>query len=256
MAENETISCHLCSTSKDLDFDITMAFQPIIDIDKQIVYAYEALVRGLNNESAYFILKQVNQDNMYFFDQKCRVKAIEIASKLGIQERLHINFLPNAMYSPETCIKKTLDAAKKYNLSTSQITFEFTENEQIHNFPHIGKIIREYQKFNFKTAIDDFGAGYAGLNWLVKFQPDLIKLDLQIIRDIHQEKVKQSIVKGILNVCEEIGIRVIAEGIEKLEEMNCLLDMGIKLFQGYLFAKPGFESFPQVNFPAILETGY
>ena len=98
-------------------------------------------------------------------------------------------------------------------------------------------------------AIDDFGAGYSGLNLLTDFQPDQIKLDMKLIRGIEHHGPRQAIVHAIDQVCRDLGIDVIAEGVETAEEYAWLANEGVQLFQGYLFAKPAFESFPPVHYP-------
>jgi EAL domain-containing protein (putative c-di-GMP-specific phosphodiesterase class I) len=108
--------------------------------------------------------------------------------------------------------------------------------------PHLVNIFREYHRFGFRTAIDDFGAGYAGLDLLSEYQPDLIKLDMGLVRDIDQSKPKQAIVRGVLAMCGELGISVLAEGIETAAERDFLREQGVRLMQGYLFAKPAFRS--------------
>ena len=118
------------------------------------------------------------------------------------------------------------------------------------DIPHLTDILRAYRKQGFMTAIDDFGAGYAGLNLLADFQPDLIKLDMELIRGVDGDRVRQVLVETTLEMCRKLGIRVIAEGIETRAELDCLRQMGVELFQGYLLAKPGFESLPEVNYPA------
>ena len=244
----EKVSCSNCADSSELDFDFTMAFQPIINCQSSTIYGYEALVRGLNNESAYSIISQVNDDNRYTFDQLCRIKAIALASKLGINTMLSINFLPNAIYKPERCIRTTLEAAKKYNFPTTNIMFEFTEVEKIEDSSHVERVVSYYQELGFKTATDDFGSGYSGLNLLADFQTDIIKLDMALIRDIDKDTKRQTIVRNCLNMFEELNIMALAEGIETVEEYHWLKSVGIELMQGYLFAKPGFECLPDVNF--------
>ncbi|OLF72771.1 diguanylate phosphodiesterase [Pseudoalteromonas haloplanktis] len=244
----EKVSCSNCADSSELDFDFTMAFQPIINCQSNTIYGYEALVRGLNNESAYSIISQVNDDNRYTFDQLCRIKAIALASKLGINTMLSINFLPNAIYKPERCIRTTLEAAKKYNFPTTNIMFEFTEVEKIEDSSHVERVVSYYQELGFKTATDDFGSGYSGLNLLADFQTDIIKLDMALIRDIDKDTKRQTIVRNCLNMFEELNITALAEGIETVEEYHWLKSVGIELMQGYLFAKPGFECLPDVNF--------
>ena len=244
----EKVSCSNCADSSELDFDFTMAFQPIINCQSNTIYGYEALVRGLNNESAYSIISQVNDDNRYTFDQLCRIKAIALASKLGINTMLSINFLPNAIYKPERCIRTTLEAAKKYNFPTTNIMFEFTEVEKIEDSSHVERVVSYYQELGFKTATDDFGSGYSGLNLLADFQTDIIKLDMALIRDIDKDTKRQTIVRNCLNMFKELNVMALAEGIETVEEYHWLKNAGIDLMQGYLFAKPGFECLPDVNF--------
>jgi EAL domain-containing protein (putative c-di-GMP-specific phosphodiesterase class I) len=232
---------------KILDFDYTMAFQPIVNIKEKNTLAFEALARGPENQSAGYVLSKISQDNIYKFDQTCRVKAIELASRLKIPTKISINFLPNAVYRPDLCIRTTLEACEKYNFEKSNIIFEITEGEKILDHDHLKKIIDYYRQSGFQTAIDDFGAGYSGLNLLSSFQPDYIKIDLALIRDIHNQFVKQSIVKAIIQVCNDLSIKVIAEGIENKEEYLKLQELGIHLMQGYYFGKPEFENFTLIT---------
>ncbi|MCR9305399.1 EAL domain-containing protein [Vibrio diabolicus] len=245
---HDRFSCYNCSDKSKLDFDFTMAFQPVVNCKKNQIYGYEALVRGLNNESAFSIISKVNDDNRYLFDQLCRVKAIALASKLKIDSLLSINFLPNSVYNPERCIRTTLNAAKKYNFPVDKIMFEFTEVEKIEDINLVQSIVEYYKKLGFKTAIDDFGSGYAGLGLLAEFQTNIVKLDMELIRNIDKDHARQSIVKNCLNIFRDLKIAPLAEGIETKEEFTCLRGFGIELMQGYLFAKPGFESLPSVDF--------
>ena len=244
----DRLACGLCSGDDDLGFDFTMAFQPIVDLRQNTIYGYEALVRGLNEESAYSVIEKVTEDNRYLFDQLCRIKAISLASKLKVDAMLSINFLPNAVYNPERCIRTTLEAARKYEFPTSQIMFEFTEVERIEDGDLIKRIVDYYQKLGFITAIDDFGAGYAGLGLLADFQTDLVKFDMGLIRNISHDHARQCIVSNCINLCRDLNITPLAEGVESREEMLWLRDAGVELMQGYFFAHPGFERLPEVDF--------
>lgn len=245
-AENELSStkrsCARCANRAQLGFEFSYAFQPIVDTDARTVFAHEALVRGSAGESADSILSRVNDDNRYAFDQSCRVKAITSAASLGIAGLLSINFLPNAIYRPELCIRTTLDAAHKSNLPLNRIMFEAVEGERLADTRWFGEVFREYKKIGFLTAIDDFGAGYAGLNLLADFQPDIVKLDMGLIRNIDSRRSAQAIVRGVTEICRELDITVISEGVETFDEYVCLRSMGLTLMQGYLFARPLFES--------------
>jgi EAL domain-containing protein (putative c-di-GMP-specific phosphodiesterase class I) len=234
--------CVQCKNERALDFDFLFAYQPIVDVRTRSIYAHEALVRGPNGESAYSVLSQVNDTNRYSFDQACRVEAIRGAAALGMKEFLSINFLPNAVYRPEACIRSTFEAARQYRFPIEQIIFEVTEGEQVTDRPHLVNIFREYRRFGFRTAIDDFGAGYAGLNLLAEYQPDIVKIDMDLVRDIDASRPKQAIVNGIVSICAALGVRLLAEGIETAAERDFLHAAGIDLMQGYLFCKPALQA--------------
>ena len=239
--------CEECGSGARLDFGFEYAYQPIVDVQRRTIYAHEALVRGPSGESAASVLAQVNDNNRYRFDQACRVKAIKGASALGMTENLSINFLPNAIYKPELCIRTTLAAANAHGFPLERIIFEVTEGERVEDGPWFAEILREYQRCGFKTAIDDFGAGYAGLSLLADFQPDLIKLDMGLVRSLDTDKARRSIVGHLVRMCAEMHIQVIAEGVETTGERDALRDAGISLMQGYLFARPAFQAVARVE---------
>ena len=246
------MACDGCTTSSRLDFDFSMAFQPIYDAAAGRVWGYEALVRGMAGEGAYDVLGRVLPEQKYRFDQDCRVKAIELAARLfpaGMDLMLSINFMPNAVYEPAACLRATLLAAGRANFPLSSIMFEFTENEEVTDTAHLTNIITEYRKHGFTTAIDDFGAGPAGLGLLVDFQPDLIKIDMKLIRGIDASPARQAVVAGIVAIASNLNISVLAEGIETEAEYLVLQATGVRLFQGYWFAKPAFEQLPAVRIP-------
>lgn len=242
LATFESIGCAECRNLEALGFDFTMAFQPIFNVTTGAPFAYEALVRGVSGESAAFILGQVNDGNRYRFDQACRVRAIELATQLGLPAipdcKLSINFLPKAVYRAETCIRATLEASRTFDFPVDRLMFEVTEGERVEDPNHLKSIFEEYARQGFTTAIDDFGSGYSGLNMLAMFQPQVLKIDMALTRDIDRDAVRQAIVEGIVLVSKRLGITVVAEGIETCEECNALLNLGVELMQGYLFAKP------------------
>ena len=243
--------CQGCQEGEPLPFEFTMAFHPIVDVAQNGVWGYEALVRGTDGQSAGQILGMVDETNRYKFDQACRVKAIELAGTLfpNAETRLSINFMPNAVHEPAACIRATLETAHRVGFAHRQIMFELTENERMTDVTHVQRIITEYRKHGFATALDDFGAGYAGLNLLASFQPDFIKLDMELIRDIATSLPRRTIVAGVVAMAYQLGVTVIAEGVETEAELTTLRAIGIELFQGYLFAKPAVEYLPAAWFP-------
>ncbi|WP_394247933.1 EAL domain-containing protein [Arthrobacter pityocampae] len=231
-----------------------MAFQPIYDAVDNRVWGYEALVRGLSGQGAFEVLSRVSPEQKYRFDQDCRIKAIELAARLFPADeelKLSINFMPNAVYEPAACLRATLLAAARCSFPTSSIMFEFTENEEVTDTGHLMNIITEYRRHGFTTAIDDFGAGHAGLGLLVQFQPDLIKIDMLLVRGVDASPARQAVVSGVVGIARDLGITVLAEGIETESEFLFLKGIGIRLFQGYWFAKPAFEELPEVRIGAV-----
>jgi len=149
------------------------------------------------------------------------------------------------------CIRTTLEVARAHGFPLSQIIFEVTEGERIEDGPWFAQILREYKRCGFQTAINDFGAGFAGLKLLSDFQPDIIKIDMDLIRNVDTNRARQAIVRNLVRLCEDMGIQVVAEGIETPAERDFLFDAGIRLMQGYLFAKPAFRAAATVDALAL-----
>ena len=239
--------CQGCKDGQGFSTPFSMAFQPIVDLGCGETFAFEALVRGPEGQGAATVLGAVNDTNRYAFDQACRVRAIQLAARLGVAEQgalLSINFLPNAVYEPKACIRATLAATSSTGFPATSIVFEFTEGEQIDD-AHLMRIIESYKAMGFKTAIDDFGAGFSGLNRLAKFQPDIVKLDMELIRGIDTDRVRRAMVRCMAAMCVDLGVIVLAEGIETQGESEALRELGVDLQQGFLFARPGFEALPE-----------
>ncbi|KQN94437.1 diguanylate phosphodiesterase [Sphingomonas sp. Leaf231] len=244
--------CQGCRSGAPLPIDITMAFQPIVDIGTGRVFGYEALVRGIDGRSAGDVLSGVSPDMIYKFDQTCRVTAIELAGRLFSPDdgaRLSINFMPNAVYEPDACIRASLAAARRVGFDPGRLMFEFTEDERMRDVAHVRRIVDAYRARGFTTAIDDFGAGYAGLGLLADLRPDMLKLDMALIRGIDGSTARQAIVAGVLQMADALGVRCIAEGIETAAELRTLHELGISLCQGYLLARPVTEALPSITIP-------
>jgi len=247
----DRFECQQCAHKGQLDFDFTMAFQPIVQCSTASIFGYEALVRGLNNESAFSVISQVNEDNRYLFDQLCRVKAIALAAKLKLEGILSINFLPKAVYKPERCIRTTLDAAKKYGFPLERIMFEFTEVEKIEDSDVVLNIVDFYRGAGFITAIDDFGSGYSGLGLLADFQTNIAKFDMELIRNVDTDPARQAILRNCVKLFHDLNMTPLAEGIETQAEFDWLREAGVDLMQGYYFAKPEFEALPSISSAAF-----
>lgn len=242
--------CTGCRDGEGFNLPIAMAFQPIIDTDRATVFAYEALVRGADGSSAGTVLSAVTAENRYAFDQACRVQAINTAMAAGLMKtdaNLSINFLPNAVYSPLACIQLTLQTARTAEMPLDRLIFEFTENEEMGSPQHVTSIIDTYRQIGFKVAIDDFGAGYSGLDMFARFTPDEIKLDMDLVRNIDTDPRRRAIVRAVVGMCHDLETLVIAEGVETLEEAAALRALGVRFHQGFWYARPGLQRFPDIS---------
>ncbi|WP_374256588.1 EAL domain-containing protein [Aquabacterium sp.] len=227
------------------------AYQPIVDGLTREVFSYEALIRGPQGESAKDVLDRVGGSVKYQFDQASRIAAIQLAASLGLRTHINVNILPGSLFAADVSIDATLDAASRCGVSIDQLILEVTESEAIADHTKFAGLLNVYRGMGLKVAIDDFGAGISGLNLLADFQPDQIKIDMNLVRGIEGDGPRQAIVRAIMQVCFDLGIDVIAEGIETQSEYLWFSNQGVRLFQGYLFAKPGFQQFPSLRYAGL-----
>ena len=223
-------------------FNASFAFQPIVDIDKGDTFAYEALLRGRANEPAPVVFSSIRPELLHAFDRDARTHAIQLAASLGIRCALSLNFLPQSLTEISDAISTTLDVAARSGITPDQLILEITESEVIHDPARFAESMNAWRGTGVRLAIDDFGAGYAGLNFLAEFQPDIVKLDMALVRDVDSKGPRQAIVRAVLQACTDLGLEVVAEGVESEAEFYWLHRHGVVLFQGYWFARPAFEA--------------
>ena len=217
------------------------AFQPIVSTTDCCIISYEALLRGTNEESAIDVMKKIPSTERPIFHEENCVLALHWAAYLGLTTRLNLNVMPSLLSSSPSAIPSVLEAAERFHILPKQIILEILESEVIGSLRGLSTVLRDYRSTGVLFAIDDFGAGYAGLNLLAEFQPDFLKLDIRLVRDIEKKGPKQAIIRGIRRTCMDLGIEIIAEGVETENEFRWLQDEGIRLFQGHLFARPALE---------------
>ena len=218
---------------------IWMAYQPIVSWADRRVVGYEALLRS---EEESFInplqfirmaerLKRVKDIGRTVRDQVAK-RVSNLPSGVHIFNNIHPHDLEDLdLYTPDAPLSSSAD----------QVVIEITERTALGNIQNLSDKVTALRELGFKLAIDDLGAGYSGLSSLIDIEPDIAKIDMSLIRDIHREKNKQRIVLSMIQLCKELNITTISEGVETREELNCLVDLGCDLFQGYLFATPARE---------------
>jgi EAL domain-containing protein (putative c-di-GMP-specific phosphodiesterase class I) len=234
------------TTSGDIGFEFSFAFQPIVDARTREIISFEALVRGPHGESSASVFAQVPKNGLPRFDEMCRSRAIALASRLKIPNRLNLNLSAQSIYQTDLSIMTTFQASIQNGIPVEKIVFEVLEMESLTDQRNLLQYLRLIQEFGFATAIDDFGAGYSGLKLLVEYQPNYIKLDRHLIGNIHHDYVRQGVFSGIKHICDRLAIEIVAEGVESAGEYRWLKEAGVSIFQGYYFARPAFEALPDV----------
>ena len=224
--------------------DFSYSFQPIIDVEKKKIFSYEALLRGKNNESPMEVIQKLFHDDLTTIDNEGLPKAIHLAAYLGLSKLTNLNISPLSIVDNPKLIDNLIVNARKSDIDPEMIILEILERDLVEKPDEFIQIIDAYRSTGINFAIDDFGAGFAGLNLLTYFQPRFIKLDMKLIRDVDHQGPRQAIIRGIKKTCIELGIDIIAEGVETGEEFQWLKNEGIYLHQGYFLAKPTFEELP------------
>ncbi|WNG59681.1 EAL domain-containing protein [Archangium gephyra] len=223
---------------------VTSHYQPIVNAqDTRQVYAYEALLRGLERDgSLVFPGKMLtlarDADLLFQLDLAARLSAVREAARLGLKVPIFINFTPTAIYDPAFCLRSTVAAISEVGMPPSNVVFEIIESDHTPDANHLKSLIAYYRQAGFRVALDDLGAGYSSLNLIHQLRPDIMKLDMELIRGIHQDSYKASITEKLLELAQKLGILTVAEGIETPEELRWVREHGVDFVQGYLIAKP------------------
>ncbi|HEY6412799.1 MAG TPA: EAL domain-containing protein [Edaphobacter sp.] len=227
--------------------EFQILLQPIIDLKQSSVFAYEALCRGLRGTHYPDLAAQVDPALMREFDELIMVKGLQLAAKLGLERigaKISLNMGPATGLDYAYVVKE----AERLGIKPSSIVIELTEGVRT-NPLKLTRIVASYRAAGIVVALDDFGGGYAGLNVLATCVPDVLKIDAELIRNIHSSPLKKTIVGAFADVCRRLNVEIVAEGVETIAEVDTLHCMGINLMQGYFFARPQEGRMPEINFP-------
>ncbi|MBZ0056600.1 MULTISPECIES: diguanylate phosphodiesterase [unclassified Leclercia] len=228
----------------------SFAFQPIIDPLAREVVSLEALIRTPEGEPSQRWFEGLEGDAVYEADLKSKSVAFAMAKELGLGEQsLSVNLLPMTLVNIPNAVDYLIREIEANGLVAEQIVVEFTEHEVISRLDEFTGAVRELKAAGIGVAIDHFGGGFAGLLLLAQFQPDRIKINRDLIRDVHKSGPRQAIVLAIIKCCTALEILISAVGIEQPEEWMWLESAGVSQFQGHLFAHPELAGIPPVSWP-------
>ena len=227
---------------------IKTVFQPIISLSDGSILGHKALSRITcnseikNTEMLFTIAEEHNR--LWDLELLCRTTALEAAYKFMIptySKKLFLNVNPNIMHYETFKIGFTKGFLMKYNIIPQNVIFEITERNVIEDMVSFKSTINHYKEQDYEIAIDDAGAGNSGLNTISEVNPNYIKLDMNLIRDVDSDLVKFALIKGMVEFSKVSNFFLIAEGIETYEELNTLINLGVQYGQGYLIQKPDSE---------------
>ncbi|MEE8509064.1 MAG: EAL domain-containing protein [Myxococcota bacterium] len=225
-----------------LDRRIRSVYEPIVDVATRTVFGYEALARGpegseFHSPSALFEVAE--QENLLFeLDCLCRASALEGAIDYPSGSKLFLNIRPTSIHDPNFRAERLIETLARCKLSPSDVVFEISEQESISNFKAFREISDDYRGLGFQFALDDTGAGYAGLEAILELTPEFIKADRAFVSGIDVDPARQEMLSALQSVASKIGARIIGEGLDTLEELETLGELGIAFGQGWLFGKP------------------
>jgi diguanylate cyclase (GGDEF)-like protein len=218
-------------------------YQPILSAETGEIFAHEALCRPMHaafpHAGALFHTAE-RAGRVGELGRALREVATEPLARLAAPTLMFLNLHP--LEVSEALVE---EATTKYAQYGGRIVFEITESSQIHDYERMRGVIERLQQAGFRVAIDDLGAGYAGLNSVAMLRPDIVKLDMGLVRGIRADNTAARLIRHIIDFAEGEGILVVAEGVETKEENKVVGDLGVPLLQGYYFAKPG-PAFPEV----------
>ena len=227
--------------------EVGFAFQPIVDTQQGRTQTLEALIRGPQGESPAEVLGRHQGADVYRFDLNSKAVAIEQFAALEVDCDLALNVLPMTLTHAKDATEFLLDALARHRIAPERLVLEVTEEEAITRPQHFIAQMQALRGTGVRVAIDDFGAGFAGLSLLSEFQPDKLKIDRTLVRDIHQHGPRQAIVRAVTHLCGSLGIEVVAEGVEQRDELLWLEGAGISRFQGFLIARPEYAGIGEVR---------
>jgi len=221
-----------------------MAYQPIVDPRRKQVVAYEALVRTKETSIPHPGVLFSVAERVERVQQVGRAIRASVARTMA-EDPVDCDIFIN-LHSSDLMDDELFSPAAPITRFARQIVLEVTERAALDGGADIPGRIRRLRSLGFRVAIDDLGAGYAGLSYFALLTPDVVKLDISLVRNIHREEIKRKLVGSLTSVCKDLGMVVIAEGIETAEERDTVVELGCDLLQGFFFAKPA-PPFPQVT---------
>ena len=246
--------------------DLWIAYHPIVDVSRQQIFGYEALMRSTEPALPHPVLvfdaakrlgrldelgritreRAAQPFTEHFVEGQPSMAASSMSQPSVLQPsvsqpllfvNLHVTDLDDpVLRNPRAPLSKIAD----------RVVLEITERSSLDEVKNTRSRVAALREMGFRVAMDDMGSGYAGLTSFALLEPDYVKLDMSLIRDVHLSSTQQKVIRSMTDLCRDLGMKVVAEGVETVEERDALIESGCELLQGFLFAKPG-RPFPKVE---------
>ncbi len=238
---NGDIQDHIRAYQDLVGSDIQFAFQTILDAEMLEVVAFEALVRGIRSESAATVISRIRHEQRFDFDQACRIRAIEAAARNQLEGDIHLNCSDIKPGNVKLVANVLLHIARRYGIDSERLVLELGNLDQLNTGGQLEEVASALETAGLRRLADNFGRRNADLRPVIQFLPEQLKLDRKLTSGIHENRGSQAIVHACRRLCQELGITVIAAGVESIDEFRWLQEAGIERFQGYFFAEPGLD---------------
>jgi EAL domain-containing protein (putative c-di-GMP-specific phosphodiesterase class I) len=221
-----------------------IAYQPIVCAQSSTVFGYEALLRSTEPSLPHpgAVLDAAERlGQLDVLGRIIRDRAAEPITAQPESRTLFVNLHTDDLLDPTL-----LSPDAPLSRIAKRVVLEITERASLDRVKDLRSRIAELREMGFRVAVDDLGAGYAGLTSFALLEPEIVKLDMTLVRDVHLSATKQKLIRSMTALCKDMGMLVVGEDIETAEERDTLISLGCDLLQGYLFAKPG-KPFPEVS---------
>jgi EAL domain-containing protein (putative c-di-GMP-specific phosphodiesterase class I) len=243
--ENEMIRSYISLQKIISQGSIVIYFQPIVSLLDLDILGYEALTRGPEEsgfEDPELLFSYAENTNLILeLERLCRRNALKSAQALRLDRKLFLNSSPRSVLDSDFTPDHIAELVSELGLDKKNIVLEITERIAIQEWDTFKKVLRQFRSHGFKIAVDDIGAGYSSLQAIAELEPDFLKFDVSLVRNINESLIKRGLLETLVALSHKIKALLIAEGVETKQEFQTLRSLGVSLGQGYYFASPALK---------------
>lgn len=243
--ENEMMRSYISLQKIISQGSIVTFFQPIVSLQDMDILGYEALTRGPEDsgfDDPEVLFSYAENTNLILeLERLCRRNALKSAQALHLDRKLFLNSSARAVLDSDFTPDHIAEFVAELGLDKRNVVLEITERIAIQEWDTFKKVLRQFRNHGFKIAVDDIGAGYSSLQAIAELEPDFLKFDVSLVRNINESLIKRGLLETLVALSHKIRAQLIAEGVETKLEFQTLRSLGVTLGQGYYFASPALK---------------